>query len=362
MGSYMLDVLMHDPNVSHVYCLNRAKDGEKRQEQSSESRGLPADWQMRSVHFLHADLAEPHLGLDDRHYNELLQHTSYIIHNQWQVDFNLSLSSFEPHVHGVRRLIDFCTESNNNPPILFTSTIATTLGWSVSDTVPETLLEDWSITTGGYGEGKLVASRLLDTAGARSGVRASVVRVGQVSGPVIQKEGGMWNKQEWFPTIIASSLYLGKLPTTLGSTFVDYVPVDLLARSVVELANPELFIGAQEENLTKYFHTVNPHNASWADLVPVVQEFYKDQKLEKVSMKEWVQALEQSANVPNPDVKRNPGIKLLDFYQGLAAQEEAKKPSTKLETKLTEKASETLRNLEPVGQKWMRTWLTQWQF
>ena len=361
MGSYMLDVLMHDPNVSHVYCLNRAKDGEKRQQQSSESRGLPADWQMRAVRFLHADLSEPHFGLDDRHYNELLQHTSYIIHNQWQVDFNLSLSSFEPHVRGVRRLIDFCTESSNNPPILFTSTIATTLGWSGSGKVPESLLEDWSITNGGYGEGKLVASRLLDAAGARCGVRASVVRVGQVSGPVIQKEGGVWNKQEWFPTIIVSSLYLGKLPITLGSMVVDFVPVDLLARSVVELADPELFDGANEENPTQYFHTVNPHNTPWTDLYPVVQEFYKDQRLEEVSMKDWVKALEKSANDPNVDVKRNPGIKLLDFYQGLAAGDDSKK-EFKLDTKLTEKASKTLRALEPVGPDWMRIWLTQWQF
>ena len=362
MGSYMLDVLIHDPNVSHIYCLNRAKDGEKRQEQSSESRGLPAAWLMRAVHFLRADLSEPHFGLDDRHYNELLQHTSYIIHNQWQVDFNLSISSFEPHVRGVRRLIDFCTESKNNPPLLFTSTIATAVGWSKSEKVPEALLEDWSLTHGGYGEGKLVASRLLDAAGARSGIRASVVRVGQVSGPVVQKEGGMWNKQEWFPTIIASSLYLGKLPSSLGNMIVDFVPVDLLARSVVELADPRLFDRVKKENPTQYFHTVNPHNASWADLVPVVQEFYKDRKLEVVSMKTWVQAVEESANVRDPDVRSNPAIKLLDFYQGMAAAEEAKKPSTKLDTKLTEEASETLRNLEPVGSEWMRTWLRQWNF
>ena len=362
MGSYMLDVLVNDPNVSHIYCLNRAKDGEKRQEQSSESRGLPASWQMRAVHFLHADLSEPHFGLDDRHYNELLQHTSYIIHNQWQVDFNLSLSSFEPHIRGVRRFIDFCAESKNNPPILFTSTIATTVGWSGSDKVPEALLEDWSLTRGGYGEGKLVASQLLDAAGARSGVRASVVRVGQVSGPVVQKEGGMWNKQEWFPTIIASSLYLGKLPTTLGNMIVDFVPVDLLSQSVVELADPSLFDGVKKENPTQYFHTVNPHNASWTDLLPTVREFFEDRKLEKVSMKEWVQALEDSANVQDPDIKRNPGIKLLNFYQGLAAAEEAKRPSFKLDTKLTEEASRTLRSLEPVGKEWMRIWLKQWNY
>ncbi|KAK1948791.1 hypothetical protein LY78DRAFT_687363, partial [Colletotrichum sublineola] len=49
----------------------------------------------------------------------------------------------------------------------------------------------------------------------RSGVPTAVVRVGQIAGPTLRD--GVWNRQEWLPTIIASSKYLGVLPGDLGN-------------------------------------------------------------------------------------------------------------------------------------------------
>jgi thioester reductase-like protein len=58
----------------------------------------------------------------------------------------------------------------------------------------------------GYSESKWVTEMLLKSAGELSGVSSAVLRVGQIAGPVNVAAGkyGMWNKQEWLPTVIVS--------------------------------------------------------------------------------------------------------------------------------------------------------------
>jgi hypothetical protein len=47
----------------------------------------------------------------------------------------------------------------------------------------------------------------------------------------------LWNKHEWFPSLVLSSLYVGALPDDIGSTLgrIDWVLVDLLAGVLVDL-------------------------------------------------------------------------------------------------------------------------------
>ena len=201
MGSYLLDILASSSRVEHIYCLNRAENGEKRQKSASSSRQLSTSWSNK-VTFLHTDFSKPQFGLSSSDYHGLTIHTSYIIHNQWQVDFNLALSSFEPHVLGVRRIIDFAADAPKQPPILFTSTVSTVGNWAAvhpGSKAPEKPIHDLNIPFPiGYGESKHIAERILETA-AESGVSAAICRVGQVAGPV--EKGGMWNKQEWLPSV-----------------------------------------------------------------------------------------------------------------------------------------------------------------
>jgi len=130
-----------------------------------------------------------------------------LLDNQWQVDFNLSLSSFEPHIAGVANLINLSASSPNSPPIFFTSSIGTLDHWNEKHAgmpVPEEALDDPTLPEyQGYGESKWICERLLDVARTRSGVSSAICRVGQIAGPVEKRmgEGAMWNKQEWFPTV-----------------------------------------------------------------------------------------------------------------------------------------------------------------
>lgn len=224
LGSYILDDALARPEITKIICLNRSADSKSRQRSSHASKGLTQDWQGK-VDFLQADLSKPQLGLDDDGYNNILTEADLIIRksfflikllsfvrlidtsspdNQWQVDFNLALSSFKPHIAGVRNLINLSAQSANRPSIIFTSSISTLGHWSTkhpNEKVPEAPLHDYSIPAAtGYGESKFIAERILENAAQGSCVPSATVRVGQLAGPVI-KEGGQWNRKEWLPSV-----------------------------------------------------------------------------------------------------------------------------------------------------------------
>jgi thioester reductase-like protein len=123
-----------------------------------------------------------------------------LLDNQWQVDFNLNLSSFEPHIRGVRHLVDFALESSINPAIFFISSVGVVKNRKSNCTVPEALVTDFAGAEGGYGSSKLVSEWILEKASSASGVNVSICRLGQIAGPV-DLSGGSWNKQEWLPSV-----------------------------------------------------------------------------------------------------------------------------------------------------------------
>ncbi len=71
--------------------------------------------------------------------------------------------------------------------------------------MPEKSFHDFTIPLAmGYAESKYIAELLLEAAVKESGISAVICRVGQLAGPVLK--GGMWNKQEWLPSVSISDL------------------------------------------------------------------------------------------------------------------------------------------------------------
>ncbi|RDW77667.1 hypothetical protein BP6252_05720 [Coleophoma cylindrospora] len=364
MGSYILDNLVSRPHIKNIYCLNRATDGRKKQTESSGSRGLSTSWPADRVHFLKADMSKVDFGLEKPAYDELLQNTTHIIHNQWQVDFNLSVSSFEPHIRGVRNFVDFSVQSKHGASIFFISSVAVGMQQGNNDSIPEAPITEFASAEGGYGQSKLISELILKAAASQSNVPCTVCRVGQISGPV-NTEAGCWNKQEWFPTIISTSKYLGCLPNSLGAmSRIDWLPVNTLSSILLELASldalPTTRRSANQNGEVRIVHTVNPSTTPWSELVPaVIKHFGSSVKV--VEWEEWLAALEESAKNEG-DVEKNPGIKLLNFYQGLDAAAKLGLECPIYETKDSAASSETLRTLGPVKEEWMSGWLRQWGF
>ena len=95
--------------------------------------------------------------------------------------------------------------------------------------------KDWELPQAiGYAQSKAISEAVLEEASRVAGVPSAVCRVGQIAGPT--SSDGIWSKQEWLPTLIASSKYLKQIPSSLGPmNTIDWIPVDLLGQIVVEL-------------------------------------------------------------------------------------------------------------------------------
>ncbi|KAL9595711.1 MAG: hypothetical protein Q9219_006277 [cf. Caloplaca sp. 3 TL-2023] len=236
LGSYILHALLHNSSIAHIYCLTHGLDSFSRQTVSFESKGLKPDFE--KVTFIPCDFSNPLLGLDESTYRYLQEIVTHIIHNAWEVNLYRCLEAFvTPHLSGVRYLIDFCIGSKYNAYFMFVSTQSTCLGLpGMRDKiVPEEPSFSWeSAQSMGYSQSKLIAEQLSYQASKTSGLRSIVCRIGQIAGPTDEK--GMWNLKEWFPSMIATSVEMGRVPGDLGTmNRVDWIPVNLVAGIIVEL-------------------------------------------------------------------------------------------------------------------------------
>ena len=366
LGSYILDILIRDSSIKRVFALNRSQNASSRQSDGNASRGLSTDFS--KVTFLTADFGSKNLGLPSTEdYRTIRDSADLIIHSAWPVDFNQALASFEPHVRGVRNFIDLAAASHRVPQIVFFSSIATTNFWDSiypGENRPETLLRDARVAVGqGYGEGKYVAEHLLNAA-SKVGIHTTIARVGQVGGPVEHGTNGIWNKQEWFPSIIASSKYLGVLPDSLANDVANFVPVDSMAKAVIELGVHDIKKASEVTNPDKksqgsfaVYNLVNPKGGSYSKLIPTIREHLPQIK-EVVSFDKWVETLRASTEKDDNDVDANPATKLVDFYEGFAG---SGMPDA-FDTDAAVGASKTMSEISAVKPEWMDTWMAQWKF
>ncbi|KAK7416594.1 hypothetical protein QQX98_005065 [Neonectria punicea] len=302
LGSYILDELMQSTPVREIWCVNRSPTARQRQTELNTKRGLDVDFEGHNARFLQADLAKERLGLDIGDYSYLLQNATHVIHTQRQVDFNLAVGSFEPHIRGVRNLVDFAAEASARPRIFFTSSVSVGTNFpSARGLVSEEPIRDLAIAGPGYGESKLIAETVLLEAAENTGVHVTICRVGQIAGPVRQgHEGGEWNRKEWFPSIIDASVYLSKVPQTLGKNeCIDWIPVDHLSTVILELAEISSINKATDET-PRIFHAVNPKRVKWSEaLLHTVRKRIQAQSnkraIEVVPLENWIEALKAAA-------------------------------------------------------------------
>ncbi|KAI1104879.1 acetyl-CoA synthetase-like protein [Jackrogersella minutella] len=408
LGTYLLAALQALPStrVRRVFCLNRAPDASSKQAAALKSRGLPPAEEAsgRVVFLTVSDFSAPHLGLSTKDYDALLAEATAVIHNAWPVNFLLPLKSFEPSIAGVANLLELAHNGAKQPALLFVSSISAAM--AAARDVPEEVLEDPSqlLLKQGYARSKYVGERLLDSFAKATGRKAAVLRVGQVAGPV--ELGGSWNQWEWFPSLVRSAKFLGKLPRTLGtSSRIEWVPVDELARIILEVAedvraNDDTDLsgfgglwkdGTDGENGVngktkgkgaRVYNLVNPEPVAFSELLPALQE--KGIAAETTSFEEWIDALEKSSHdraARKTAAADNPAVKLLDFYKSLVPRKGAASNGENGEGGVngngageggeddytwrvdnTLLASPTARELKPVNTEWVKLWVDRWGF
>ncbi|KAL3473530.1 hypothetical protein BJX99DRAFT_272294 [Aspergillus californicus] len=363
LGSYVLSGLLNNPKISKVYCFNRTTHAATRQHQGFVEKGLSTSslQDRNKVEFLHVSFGQSQFGLEDPIYTMLLDTVDLILHNAWKVNFNHPVSSFEdPHVKSVREFIDFSLASRYTTHLAFVSSVSTIAAWTPSSsesTIPEIPMETVTpVLEQGYGESKHVGERICLEASRKAGIPTSVLRVGQIAGPDSRR--GCWNPQEWLPTLVKTSMNLGLVPSSLGGFEVDWIAVDTLAKITIEI------LLTRRSTLTTtphaVFHLMNPTRTPWSSLIPAIQERYTtESQLQIVSLPDWVTELEKIQDLSAQEVADKPALKLLSFFQALAADDEV---GAEASVENSKRASRTMAELGPVSVAQMGNWLDQWGF
>ena len=354
IGSHLLEHLTRDSLVSRIICLNRVEDGKHAQEVARIKHGVASPRGTKPIEYLRVDLSQPYLGLTAHEYGILQREADLIIHNAWKVDFLQSVKSFEQtHIAGVGHLVNLAASSSRRARILFISSIASVLGWQEEGPIPERIIMDPTVSgSGGYAQSKYVAERLLYEAARTSGVRATVVRLGQICGP-IEACTGIWNPSDWLPQILHASQLLGAVPKSLGrGDDVDWVPIDQLPGILMELAKHDL----EASSKFQVYHVANPTSVSWSSLLPAVCHRLGTQA-RLVSYQQWLDILRLKADQPGV-AKNFPALRLLGWLQKLDGPAGARLPALGVQKSV--KSSTTLSSLKPVAGTWMEHWMETW--
>ncbi|MCJ1394676.1 hypothetical protein MMC18_007556 [Xylographa bjoerkii] len=348
-------LLAENATVSQILCLNRSADAQERHEQTFKKRNIM--YEDTKLQFFTVDYGRKDLGLCESEYARLLDVNS-IIHNAWKVDFNHSLKTFEDiHIRGVRNIINLSIKSPSNPHIFFVSSISAVGNWTRvyedSEPVPETPLDNYHVAQGlGYGESKHVAERILSIAHTRSKIAVSILRIGQIAGPV-QATGGEWNKNEWLPSLVKTSKSLGAIPDGLPGA--DWIPIDTLAASLVDIVKSS----TKTKNASLVYNLVNPKCTPWRDVIQWFQASMRSQS-RIFPLADWIDTLRESDTSDMEEVSSIPALKILDFYEGL--QQRATEAGIRYDTTHAQSVSPTFADLSAVNAEWVRIWLDQWKF
>ncbi|KAN0082898.1 hypothetical protein V8E55_008693 [Tylopilus felleus] len=313
--------------------------------------------------YVEADASQDNCGLSPALYEEIRGTVTTIIHNAWRLDFNLSLASFEPNVKATRNLVDLALDSHYSSSLrfVFTSSVSTAQHWGPErGAFPEEIQLDPSWAVGpGYGESKYVCERIL----AKSGLRATSLRIGQIAGG----PNGSWATTDWVPIIVKSSIALGAFPNSHG--VVSWMRTEDVAASVLDVAFAE--------EAPEVLNIVNPQRPAWSTIMSSVRNAVLEQKsasltnddLPMVSFVDWVVRLEERGDSATPeDLVRIPGIKLLEFLRGMARHEELTRADTQMgEAGMTDfsnekeqRVSKTVAHMRPLGDVEARAWVKYW--
>ncbi|KAF5377825.1 hypothetical protein D9615_006785 [Tricholomella constricta] len=325
LGCFLLSRLANDPSVSKVICLNRRHSGpataRQRQIDLMEKRGASMSTRAWEKVVLHgADLSRFDFGLCEEKFAELLGVT-HIIHNAWPVNFNRSLSSFEPHVRALSNLARLAllsagrrSEGSAPTRILFASSIAVAGRFPALNSegpfeVPETSLDAENTAEFGYPEAKWVCERVLLAAAELYGdacsieeplIQGSNVRIGQMTGP---EGSGAWNESEHFPIIVRTSQQLGALPALEGS--LSWMPVNRAGDILTEL----LF----SKGFRPFYHMENPSRQSWSGIISNLTSILGGTRdpLPLIPLAKWLGRVRELGDDP----ARNAAYKILSFLE-----------------------------------------------
>ncbi|KAH7079432.1 hypothetical protein FB567DRAFT_532567 [Paraphoma chrysanthemicola] len=314
LGAHILAQLLQNPRVSHVWCLVRASSDHGALERTLKSlsgRGIQLSLdEIHKIVAVPADLGKPDFGLGATRLTKLRSNVTLVIHSAWAVNFNVSVKSFEDqHIASVANFINLCQSSTRSMQarFFFCSSVSSVGSTPRPDVVPEGPVRDISHVQGtGYARSKYVAEQIVHKAAQEAGAKARVLRIGQLVG---DSKAGEWNTTEGIPLMIQTAITLGALPTL--DEEMSWLPVDYAARIILDVCNvSENKLPSRERDSNLVYHVLNPTRFHWTrDMLPALAS--AGLPFVALPTDQWMEKLRNSERDP----KKNPPIKLLDWFE-----------------------------------------------
>ncbi|TAQ86891.1 hypothetical protein B7494_g4802 [Chlorociboria aeruginascens] len=314
LGAHTLAQLVNSHGTSKVYCFVRGQKPMARVLESLKERGIELEASSLSkIVALTADPTQPDLGLSKEMVDQFRNEISLIVHLAWPVNFNIPLQSFEPHLAGLRNLLDLSLAVNRPEParLWFASSISTAENTPTPAIVPNDPIENFNYALNmGYAQSKLVGEHMILNA-ARNGARSYVLRIGQIVG---DRQHGYWNESEYIPTMIRSGITMKALPDL--DEDCSWFPVDKLATAILEI-DRTLQSGPRPGTINStsppvIYNMTNPEIFHWDKFLEELKT--AGLEFERISFGDWVQLVRDAAARGNEE-EQNPAVKLLDHFE-----------------------------------------------
>jgi thioester reductase-like protein/aryl carrier-like protein len=327
LGQYTLLSLAQDPKIARITCLNRSATAQETwtDHASTKQTFRNEEWQEK-ITFLQIDFIQPKFGLDDDVYSDLKDECDIIIHSAWQVNFVLPVGSFRDSFSGLMNTIELAAASERRARILFISSVSASGMFSPHSSaegkvVPENRITDPNEAMQiGYGESKHVAENIVCLANAKSGVTASILRVGQIAPPTGTTDEVLWSEKDALTGLLRTSKFLQMVPYDLLD--IDWLPVNEVANIVNSLIHQDRY----SEDEIRFYNLVHPTPTPWSEAIPVIQNWC-GQPSSAASLKDWIAAVNAREQEEQDSLKVLPSIPLLSFFELLTKRGPAHKYS-----------------------------------
>jgi thioester reductase-like protein len=301
LGTFIIEELLAKTEAN-IYCLVRAgslEEGFARLEKGFRYYGLNGFAKKERLRVLLGDLSEVHFGLPEAEYMALAEEISAIYH------CGAKLSFIDPYrnlrkinVQGTRTAIEFaCTKRTKHLHHVSSIAVYDSDNYVGLPHADESLsLEESRGFHTGYDESKWVSEMLVAEAGRR-GVPVTVYRPGNISGDA---RTGICSATDLVGIMIRGCIELGFAPD--NDAFVDVVPIDYVARSLVHLSLQEFAVGEK-------YNLVNTKPARWIQFVHMIQKLGYGIRTEP--FESWCERLRAEARKANSS---NPLVPLLPTF------------------------------------------------
>lgn len=250
LGAHVLAQMAGSSDVDRIYCFVRGPNPKSRVLESLHKRRLEiGSIGEKKIVPITTDWSRPFFDMDPALIEELRDQVTLIVHIAWPVNFNIHLQSFVPQLERLRDLLDLSLSVRRPEParLLFCSSIATAYNTPTPVIIPDAAIEDFGQAgSTGYAQSKLAAEHIVLNA-TRRGARAYILRIGQVVGDTSH---GLWNDNEFIPSVIRSALTLQILPR-LGEVRDFTFDPPSLSLSLSSISHPSALLSAPFDSTNK---------------------------------------------------------------------------------------------------------------